>query len=86
MENVVNMLSDSLSNIAKAGIEAKEAVMVGGPSENPLWARLIEEKTGIKVRVLHGSYAGAIGAAVLAGTAVGIYSNENSAFKSLFIK
>ena len=37
--------------------------MVGGPSENPLWAELIAEKTGMRVRVMHGSYAGAVGAA-----------------------
>lgn len=86
MENVINMLSDSISRISKAGISCNEAVMVGGPSENPLWARLIEEKTGIKVRVLHGSYAGAIGAAALAGTAVGLYPNEESAQKSLTTK
>jgi len=83
MENVINMLSDKMSDITDAGIVCNEAVMVGGPSENPLWAQLISEKTGMRVRVMHGSYAGAVGAAVLAGTAVGIYPDQENACKCL---
>ena len=83
MENVVNMLSEGLARITAAGIVCDEAVMVGGPSESPLWAQLIAEKSGISVRVMHGSYAGAVGAAVLAGTAVGIYSDQETACKCL---
>lgn len=83
MENVINMLAVKMETIAKAGIVCDEAVMVGGPSENPLWAELIAEKTGMRVRVMHGSYAGAVGAAVLAGTAVGLYPDQDAACKTL---
>ncbi|MBR6559503.1 MAG: FGGY-family carbohydrate kinase [Clostridia bacterium] len=83
MENVINMLAESMSHITEAGVVCDEAVMVGGPSENPLWAQLIAEKTGMRVRVMHGSYAGAIGAAVLAGTSMGVYHDQQTACQCL---
>lgn len=79
MENTINMLADRMDQIKQSGIVCDEAVMVGGPSESPLWAQLIAEKTGMKVRGMHGAYAGAVGAAVLAGTAVGLYPDQNAA-------
>lgn len=72
MECVVNLLAERLQQVAESGIACTEAVMVGGPSETPLWAQLIAEKTGMEVRVMHGSYAGAVGAATIAAAAVGI--------------
>ncbi len=83
MENVIDMLSKGMARITDAGIVCNEAVMVGGPSENPFWAELISEKLGISVRVKHGSYAGAVGAAVLASAAVGIYPDEKTASEFL---
>ncbi len=79
MENTINMLAARMDQIKQSGIVCDEAVMVGGPSESPLWAQLIAEKTGMKVRGMHGAYAGAVGAAVLAGTAVGLYPDQQSA-------
>lgn len=72
MECVVNLLAERLQQVAASGISCTEAVMVGGPSETPLWAQLIAEKTGMEVRVMHGSYAGAVGAATVAASAVGL--------------
>lgn len=72
MECAVNMLAERLQQVSEGGIACSEAVMVGGPSETPLWAQLIAEKTGMEVRVMHGSYAGAVGAATVAAAAVGI--------------
>jgi len=83
MENVIGMLAAKMEKITETGIVCKEAVMVGGPSESPLWADLIAEETGLRVRVMHGSYAGAVGAAVLAGTAVGLYPDGETACKCL---
>lgn len=83
MENTVNMLSARMAEILESGIVCDEAVMVGGPSESPLWAELIAEKTGMRVRVMHGAYAGAVGAVVLAGIALGLYPDQESACASL---
>lgn len=67
MDGTVGLLKEKMDNLAEKGITAKNAVMVGGPSEDPLWVRLIEESCGISVKVVHGAYAGAVGAAVIAG-------------------
>ena len=76
MEGTVTLLNKRLDDLAKQGIAAKSAVMVGGPSEDPYWISLIQEMCNISVRVVHGSFAGAVGAAVIAGVGVGEYESE----------
>ena len=53
--------------------------MVGGPSKSRLYHKIIEEICKIKVRVLHGENAGAVGAAMLAGIGTGLYKDEADA-------
>jgi len=69
MEGTVCLLKERMDKLAQYGISAKSAVMVGGPSEDPFWAELIEKICGISVKVKHGAFAGAMGAAMLAGKA-----------------
>lgn len=76
MEGTVGLLKAKLDDLAAQGISAQSAVMVGGPSEDPYWISLIEEWCGISVRVVHGSFAGAVGAAVIAGVGAGEYESE----------
>jgi len=83
MEGTVALLAQRVEQLAAQGITATEAVMVGGPSERPLWAKLIQEKTGLAVHVMHGAFAGAIGAAMLAGMAAGLYKDEADAYDRL---
>lgn len=66
MEGTVHLLKKQMDDLAKHGITAKTAVMAGGPSEDPVWVALIEEICGISVKVVHGAYAGAVGAAMIA--------------------
>lgn len=79
MEGAVRLLKDKMDQLEKHGISATSAVMVGGPSEDPMWIRLIEEICGISVKVVHGANAGAVGAALIAGIGVGIYKDEKNA-------
>ena len=79
MEGAVILLKEKLDNLQSIGIIPKSAVMVGGPSESPLYCKLIEEICGISVRILHGAHAGAVGAAMLAGIGIGIYKDEEDA-------
>lgn len=83
MEGTVGLLRDKFRELEANGISADSAVMVGGPSENPLWVQVIGEMTGLKVQVMHGSYAGAVGAAMVAGIAAGLYRDETAAFAAL---
>lgn len=66
MENVVDMLACRIEELRDKGLACREATMVGGPSESPLWMELIAARLGIPVHAGHGAYAGAVGAARLA--------------------
>ena len=66
MEGAVYILKDKMKIIESMGVKPKSAVMVGGPSENPMLHKLISEICGIKVSVKHGAFAGAVGAASIA--------------------
>ena len=79
MEGAVNLLKAKLDILKGIGISPKTAVMVGGPSKNPLYLEIIEEICGIKVSIRHGVNAGAVGAAMLAGIGAGLFKDENDA-------
>ncbi len=75
-EGAVNLLKAKLDALKEYGICADRAVMVGGPSENPVLVELISEMCGFPVKVTHGASAGAVGAAIMAGIAVHEYKDE----------
>ncbi len=79
MEGAVNLLKANIDALKEKGIYAKMGVMVGGPSEDTFWVELIEEMCYIKLKVIHGQYAGAVGAALMAGIGGGIYENTEDA-------
>lgn len=79
MEGTVLLLKNRLDMLREKGFTADSAIMVGGPSEDPMWRTLIEEICHISVQVKHASFAGAVGAAILAGIGVGVYENEEKA-------
>lgn len=81
MEGTVNLLKEKLDTLKEKGISATQGIMVGGPSEDPYWIELIEDMTGIKLSVIHGQYAGAVGAATMAGIGAGLYESEEKAFE-----
>ncbi len=75
-EGAVNLLKAKLDSLKEIGISAESAVMVGGPSENPVLVELISEMCGFPVKVTHGASAGAVGAAIMAGIGIGEYEDE----------
>ncbi len=77
MECVIRMLKKDFDRLSAAGISAKSGVMVGGPSECPFWTTVIEEMTGIHVEIKHGAFAGARGAALVAGIGSGLWNSES---------
>ncbi|MDP4133391.1 MAG: FGGY family carbohydrate kinase [Bacillota bacterium] len=83
MESVGYLMKEKLDALSKNNITAKSAIMAGGPTENPVWVSSIEQILGIPVKVIDGAYAGAIGAASVAGIGTGIYRNEAEAFRIL---
>jgi len=83
MEGTVKLLKERLDLLKEKGISADSAVMVGGPSENPMWIEVIKEICGIPVKVIHGEVAGSVGACVLGGIGVGIYKDEKDALEKM---
>jgi len=79
MEGTAQLLKEKMELLNKNGISTKKAVMVGGPSEDSYWIELISEVCNIEVEAKHGSFAGAVGAAILAGIGIGIYKSEKHA-------
>ena len=75
-EGAVNLLKTKLDELKKYGISAKSAVMVGGPSQNPMLVELISEMCGFPVKVVYGAAAGAVGAAIMAGIGAREYKDE----------
>ena len=71
MESAVGLLKERLDSLAPMGISATEAVMVGGPSEDPYWVTLIQQICNITVETKHQSFAGAVGAAQIAQKTIG---------------
>ncbi|NLB80964.1 MAG: hypothetical protein GX800_05010 [Clostridiaceae bacterium] len=55
--------------------------MAGGPTESEVWVNSIEHILGIPIKVIDGAYAGAAGAAAVAGIGIGVFKNEAEAFK-----
>ena len=55
------------------GNEPEELVFAGGAAKSPLWAQIVADVTGKRVKVPEVKEATALGAAVLAGYGVGIY-------------
>jgi len=68
MERIAGDAAKRMDELAKAGLAANRVVMVGGPSESPVWPGILQKLIGLKIEIPEaGSYAGALGAALLAG-------------------
>lgn len=70
----------------KLNVDTNTIKLVGGITNSKVWCRVIEEITQKKVSVVNGEHAGAIGSAIMAGVAVGVYENELDAYKKLNLK
>lgn len=78
MEGAARLLNEKILDLKPQGFYYDQAVLVGGPANSPIWPAIIAETTGIDLTV--GSrYAGAEGAAILAGMGVGLYQDEQPA-------
>jgi sugar (pentulose or hexulose) kinase len=69
MERIARDMARKMDALDAAGLKARRVFMVGGPSESPVWPDMLREATGCDITLPeNGAYAGAIGAAKMAGT------------------
>lgn len=80
MEGVAVLMRDKLHDFMSAGMSAGRIVMVGGPTNSPIWPQILADTVGVELILANGQHAGALGAALLAGIGAGLYADEAAAF------
>jgi len=79
MESAARLLAEKLAELRRHGFHFTRAVMVGGPSRSTVWPGIVAAATGLQLTV-GDRYAGALGAALLAGIGTGLYHDETNAW------
>jgi xylulokinase len=80
MEGIAFELRWAVTEMRQAGIEVAELRMVGGAARSNIWPQIVADVTAIPVVLPAMSQAASRGAAILAGTAVGIFSDPQAGF------
>ena len=79
MEGVAFSLRHNLEVAESAGTPAEEMCAMGGAANSPLWMQIKADVTGKPIAVSASDTATTLGAALLAGVAVGLYGNFGEA-------
>lgn len=84
MENTAMVTRGHLELVKEAtGNLPDELVFAGGASKSPVWCQIVSDVLGLPVKVPQVKEATALGAAILAGCGVGIYTNLSKTAKKL---
>jgi xylulokinase len=79
LEAVAIGLADRLARLGQAGLSADEIRMTGGGARDRRWRQLTADVTGLPVRAVVPLDAGAMAAAALAATAIGLAPDVSTA-------
>jgi len=83
-ENSAIVSSINLEKISKfSGVDSDTITFAGGASKGALWSQILADVTGKSVKIPVVKEATALGGAMLAGVATGIYSSIEEASKEL---
>jgi sugar (pentulose or hexulose) kinase len=83
MEGAVFEMKKKLDELDRAGFEAQQITMVGGPSESPIWPQILSDVTGLQLRLINGQVAGSFGSAMMAAVGVGTFTDVREAFQAI---
>ena len=75
MEGVGYSMKDCLEIIRRMGVPVREVRASGGGGRSILWRQMLADMFGKKVTTTNVSEGPALGAAILAGTAAGVYAS-----------
>ena len=73
LEGIAFEMRDVLEAQAAAGVEVSSVRLVGGAAKSPMWCQLLADVFERPIELLQTSETGCLGAALYAGTAVGVY-------------
>jgi len=81
LESLTYELKINIEIMKSAGIIIKNLNAVGGGAKSPLWLQIKSDILNQPINSLRVREAACLGAAILAGTAIGVYSNINEGVK-----
>jgi xylulokinase len=79
LESQTYELKINTETLEQAGVAIEELVAVGGGAKSPLWLQIKANILGRPVKTLQVREAACLGAALLAGTASGVYTSIDEA-------
>lgn len=85
LEGVAYSLEHNLRTAKEAGVEVEELVAMGGASNSVLWTQIKADVTGKTIKVPTSDTATTLGACILAGVGVGMYSSFEEAVNETIV-
>ncbi len=79
LEGVAYSMRDTLTLFAELGVPVKAIRLGGGGARGPLWRQIQADVYGHPVELLEAEEGGAFGAALLAGTGIGVWESVEAA-------
>ena len=83
MEGVIYALCQNLETMREMGVQPDAMLACGGGARSPFWRQMMADVFGLPVKTLQSSEGPALGAAILAGVAAGLYKDVPSACREL---
>ena len=83
MESIGYIVRRNIDSMAAMGIEVKEIRSLGGGSKSKVWNQIKSDINQISLETVNSVEAPSLGAAILAGKAVGIFEDVQSAVASM---
>ena len=81
MEGVSFALKDSLEIFASVGVNPDKTVLCGGGAKSPVWRNMLTDVFGTDTCTSSSTESCALGAAILAGVAIGVFESVEAACK-----
>jgi xylulokinase len=80
LEGVAYSMRDSYDELKKMGVQITKANVIGGGAKSPLWRQILSDVLGMEFAMTVNSDS-SLGAAMLAGVGVGIFSSYEESVK-----
>jgi xylulokinase len=83
LESIAYMMRQDLAYIGKLGVDVKRLISIGGGAKSAIWCRIKSDVCGVDLEIPGNTETALLGAAILAASGSGIYSDVRSACKNL---